>query len=49
MENAAQKVKDWWEVADRTQRFVTIFGAAALALLLTTARRRSAQNLRTVA
>jgi flagellar M-ring protein FliF len=34
MENAAQKVKDWWEVADRTQRFVTIFGAAALALLL---------------
>lgn len=34
MENAAQKVKDWWEVADRTQRFVTIFGAAALILLL---------------
>jgi flagellar M-ring protein FliF len=34
MENAAQKVKDWWEVADRTQRFVTIFGAAALVLLL---------------
>lgn len=34
MENAAQKVKDWWEVADRTQRFVTIFGAGALILLL---------------
>ncbi len=34
MENAAQKVKDWWEVADRTQRFVTIFGASALILLL---------------
>ena len=34
MENAAQKVKDWWEVADRTQRFVTVFGAAALILLL---------------
>ncbi len=34
MENAAQKVKDWWEVADRTQRFVTVFGASALVLLL---------------
>jgi flagellar M-ring protein FliF len=34
MENAAQKVKDWWEVADRTQRFVTVFGAGALILLL---------------
>jgi flagellar M-ring protein FliF len=34
MENAAQKVKDWWVVADRTQRFVTIFGASALILLL---------------
>ncbi len=34
METAAQKVKDWWEIADRTQRFVTVFGAAALILLL---------------
>ncbi len=34
MENAAQKIKDWWEVADRTQKFVTIFGASALALML---------------
>lgn len=34
MDNAAQKVKDWWEVADRTQRMVTIFGAAALVVLL---------------
>ena len=34
MENAAQKVRDWWEVADRTQRYVTVFGAAALIVLL---------------
>ena len=34
METAAQKVKDWWEVADRTQRYVTIFGLTALVLLL---------------
>lgn len=34
MENATQKVRDWWEVADRTQRFVTIFGASAMVLLL---------------
>ncbi|HXH62207.1 MAG TPA: flagellar M-ring protein FliF C-terminal domain-containing protein [Fimbriimonadaceae bacterium] len=34
METAAQKFKDWWEVADRTQRYVTIFGAAAMLLLL---------------
>lgn len=34
MDKAAQKIKDWWEVADRTQKFVTIFGASALVLLL---------------
>ncbi|MEX2244999.1 MAG: flagellar M-ring protein FliF C-terminal domain-containing protein [Fimbriimonadaceae bacterium] len=34
METAAQKVRDWWEVADRTQRYVTIFGLSALVLLL---------------
>ncbi|MCH8977775.1 MAG: hypothetical protein IH945_00840 [Armatimonadetes bacterium] len=34
MENATQKVRDWWEVADRTQRYVTVFGASALVLLL---------------
>ncbi|MCW5936216.1 MAG: flagellar M-ring protein FliF [Fimbriimonadaceae bacterium] len=29
-----QRIKDWWEGADRTQRTVTIFGAAILALLM---------------
>jgi flagellar M-ring protein FliF len=28
------RIKDWWEGADRTQRLVTVFGGAFLALLL---------------
>ena len=30
----ADKVKDWWAVADRTQRFVTMFGLGALVVLV---------------
>lgn len=29
-----QKIKDWWESADRTQKMVSVFGAAFLVLVL---------------
>ena len=34
MQMLIQKVRDWWETADRTQRVVSIFGSAFLILLL---------------
>ena len=34
MQMLIQKIRDWWETADRTQRVVSIFGSAFLVLLL---------------